>query len=233
MIASMCGRFVLAMPFNLLAEWLEANFDEQIGLDYRPRWNIAPTSRILAMRSYDGERRIEEYRWGLIPNWSKDIPKFSTHNARVETISTKPTFRHAFASGQRVLIPADGYYEWQVLGEPSKPVKQPWYMTSKDQLHLAFAGIYEPWSAHGPGGVKINTCSVITTTPGPDIGEIHDRQPVVLSRDTWDTWLDPETSVDETRALLSPAEIGTFDLRKVGSAVGNSRSEGEQLIEPL
>lgn len=107
----MCGRYVHAVPFAVLARWLEGNFDPELQENYRPRWNISPTSRVLGMRLQNDERQIGEYRWGLVAPWAKEIPKFATHNARVETVATKPTFKHAYASGQRAIIPADGYYE--------------------------------------------------------------------------------------------------------------------------
>lgn len=89
------------------------------------------------------------------------------------------------------------------------------------------------WSPPGTDGLLLQSCTVITTEPGPDVDDIHDRQPVVLPRDQWNVWLDPDTDTEEARSLLIPAPLGTFERQRVGKAVGNSRADGPSLIEPI
>lgn len=116
----MCGRYVQATPFPELAAWLGGGFDPQLEELYRPRWNISPTSTVLGMRLEDGDRQIGNYRWGLVAPWSKEVPKFATHNARVESVATKPTFKNAYTKGQRAVVPAQaissGSYS-QMMGQ--------------------------------------------------------------------------------------------------------------------
>jgi putative SOS response-associated peptidase YedK len=163
-------------------------------------------------------------------------PRFATHNARVETLATKPTFRGAWRARQRLLVPADGYYEWQVTSSGTRPAKQPWYMTGvHGEAQIAFAGLYDWWRPPGapPDELPLASCTVITSEPGVDVADIHDRQPVVLDRDAWEVWLDPATSPEEARALLVPSRVGTLARRRVGGAVGNSRNEGPELIDEI
>ncbi len=207
----MCGRYVEASPYSEIINWLDARATPIAEELYTPRWNISPTSTVLGMRMEDGERIVDNYRWGLVPSWVKELPRFASHNARVETVVTKPTFRSAWRARRRLLVPCQGYFEWQVLDDGPKPKKQPWYITAANEPQLAFAGLFDFWRP--PGSVQgdpwLVSCTVITTDPGADVADIHDRQPVVLDRELWDVWLDSESSTDEARSLLVPAPAGT------------------------
>jgi putative SOS response-associated peptidase YedK len=232
----MCGRYVAATPMSDVAAWLDARYVGDDAERYAPRWNVSPTSSVLALRfDRNGERALADYRWGMVGHWQKTLPRYATHNARLETVATRPTFRTAWGTGKRCLVPADGYYEWQIVegGTKSRPALQPWLMTPAAEPMFAFAGLYSYWRPQGSDDPWLGTCTVITTTPGADISDIHDRQPVVLPRDQWDVWLDRETSIEEARSLLVPATIGTFVRQRVGAAVGNSNTEGPELARPL
>ena len=75
---------------------------------------------------------------------------------------------------------------------------------------LAFAGLYELWRdrslpADDPAA-WLWTATIITTTAPDELGEIHDRMPMVIDRASWTDWLDPgNTDVADVRALLAPA----------------------------
>ncbi|MBY4594153.1 SOS response-associated peptidase family protein [Ottowia caeni] len=51
-------------------------------------------------------------QWGLIPPFAKaaKLP-YSTNNARSEEVATKPSYRTAWAKGQRCIIPATDFDE--------------------------------------------------------------------------------------------------------------------------
>jgi putative SOS response-associated peptidase YedK len=78
----MCGRFVHAVPFAVLAGWLEGTFDPAVVEQYQPSWNVSPTSTVVAMRVENDERVLSLYRWGLVVPWAKELPRFPSHNAR-------------------------------------------------------------------------------------------------------------------------------------------------------
>jgi putative SOS response-associated peptidase YedK len=77
-----------------------------------PRYNIAPTQPVPVVRATDSGREITSIRWGLIPSWAKDASSAQI-NARSETALEKPTFRESFER-RRCLIPADGFYKYQI-----------------------------------------------------------------------------------------------------------------------
>jgi len=94
------------------------------------------------------------------------------------------------------------------------------------------AGLVEQWrNPAEPEAPIVRTCTVITTTPSDDIEGIHDRMPVILTVATVEPWLDTNAPGSLRQALLAPAPNGTLEHYGVGSAVGNVRNDGPELIE--
>ena len=106
---AMCGRFIQYSDPGVYASHFQAELAcEGPG----PRYNLAPTQPVLAVRqAQDGRRELVPLRWGLVPGWSKGPDnRYSMINARAETVDTKPAYRNAFKH-RRCLIPAEGFYE--------------------------------------------------------------------------------------------------------------------------
>jgi len=189
-------------------------------------------------------RELRVVRWGLVPFWAKD-PKIGSRliNARAETVDSKPAFRHAFKR-RRCLLPADGYYEWQRpdgTGGQDGPgarggAKQPYFITSSDGGPLAFAGLYELWRdparPDDDERAWLWTSTIITTSAADELGQIHDRMPMVIEPDRWRDWLDPagDNPADLT-ALLAPAASGGLISYPVSTAVNSVRNNGPDLVE--
>jgi putative SOS response-associated peptidase YedK len=249
----MCGRFVSARQRQELIDEFLVEADHVAG-DVAPDYNVAPTDRIYTVltRGGDGERAPAEHaadgdrptrqlhrlRWGLVPSWAKD-PSVGSRmiNARAETVAAKPSFRAAFAR-RRCLIPADGYYEWRALGTGSRPPKQPYYISPADGRSMAMAGLYELWRDRSlPGDhpkAWLWTSVIITTQATDDLGQIHDRMPMVIPPDRWTEWLDP--TAKDSRALLEamvPAVSSGLETRPVSTAVNSVRNDGPDLIAPV
>ena len=152
----MRGRYVspdeasIEREFTLVrAEW-----------HFPPSYNVAPTQKVPAVRvNKAGERTGALLHWGLIPYWAKGVqPKFSTINATVEKITDAATWRGPWKRGQRCILPALGFYEWQVLADGKN--KQPYYITLNDQDTFGFAGLSD--SSAGADGIKIESCTIVT-----------------------------------------------------------------------
>lgn len=217
----MCGRFTLRAPPQDLAQY----FDLAEVPDLVPRFNVAPTQTVGAVRLEAGARQWVFLRWGLIPRWAKD-PKIGNTllNARGETIASKPSFRAAFKT-RRCLIAADGFYEWQRKGK----VKQPYHFHLRAGGPLAFAGLWEEWET--PQGMRLESCTIATTTAHPVVAPIHDRMPVILPRATFDAWLSPASTVDELQALLQPYPGDDLEATPVSQTVNNARNEVPECLE--
>jgi putative SOS response-associated peptidase YedK len=191
-----------------------------------PRYNIAPTQPVVAVRP--GERAGREarmLRWGLVPFWAKDLAMGSRMiNARGETVAEKPAFRQAFRR-RRCLIPADGFYEWQKV--PGG--KQPWYISARGEGPLAFAGLWERWDKRGTE-TPVESCTIVTTAANATLAPLHDRMPVILDPAAWDAWLGADTPSAELRDLLRPAPDGLLAARTVSRRVNSPANDGPELI---
>jgi putative SOS response-associated peptidase YedK len=177
----MCGRYTLRAS----AEDIAREFELAQVPPWTPRYNIAPTQDVLAVRLHKGEREAELLRWGLIPSWTEDVKKAPLLiNAKCETAAQKPAFRAAFER-RRCLVIADGFYEWKKVGKE----KQPYYYRLRDERPFAFAGLWEFWKQ---GEQIIRSCAILTTEPNELTAAVHDRMPVLLDREAWRPWLDPD-----------------------------------------
>jgi putative SOS response-associated peptidase YedK len=250
----MCGRYASARKRIELLEEFGVQRD-QVTQPLSPDYNVAPTKPVYAVLSRAGRpqdtggdesvaRELRVVRWGLVPSWAKDTSIGSRLiNARSETVAEKPAFRRAFAK-RRCLLPADGYYEWMVLGaaeatdRPGKKAKQPYFIHRADGGPLAFAGLYELWRDRSvpddDPAAWLWSATVITTTAPDELGEIHDRMPMVIGRDAWEDWLDPANAdVADLRALLAPAAVSGLATYPVSTTVNAVRNNGPELIEPI
>jgi putative SOS response-associated peptidase YedK len=212
----MCGRFtlrlsreVIAKAFGLLSE-----------IELAPRYNIAPTQDVAAVRSPAGQpRQLSLLRWGLVPSWAKSLAVGNTMiNARAETIASKPAFRKALTH-RRCLIPVDGFYEWQ------KPSKQPYFIHRPNGELFAFAGLWERWQ-------DVESCTIITRAANEQMASLHDRMPVALPAVEWDNWLDPNQHDPRELERILASEPLSLVAEPVSRYVSNARNQGPQCLEP-
>ena len=74
--------------------------------------------------------------------------------------------------------------------------------------------------------------AVVTTSAPDELGEIHDRTPLLVPRADWARWLDPDLA-DPGDDLLVPGVPGVLDAWPVDPAVGNVRNDGPELVRPV
>ena len=242
----MCGRYVSVQgDADMLAEF-EA-LDATEGASAATGYNVAPTDAVRAIvnrrrRNEDGAtvgepvRQLRVMSWGLVPSWSKDRSGAARMiNARAESVADKPAYKRAFAT-RRCLIPADGWYEWRKDPAGAKAPKQPFFMTPSDGHGMAFAGLYEFWSAPVAAGAErpptLTTCTIITVPSSGELESIHDRMPLVLASRDWTRWLDPAVKdPSELMAAWDEAAGEHLELRPVSTEVNSVQHDGPQLIE--
>lgn len=242
----MCGRYATtANPATLAAE-LDA-VDEVTDLDEAgrpaPKYNVAPTDKVCAVVDRHGSRRIRGMRWGLVPPWTKQLGKGPMLiNARAESLADKPAFRTAFQR-KRCLVPMDGWFEWQTESHmpagarTQKAVKIPYFMTPQDGSRLFVAGLWSVWhdpeAAGEPDTAPLLSCTVVTVDSAVHLTDVHDRMPLVLPRDRWAAWLNPDGPADPR--LLEPVvdAYAGIEVRRVSTRVNSVKNDGPELIEPL
>lgn len=222
----MCGRFASTHSPAQLQQW----YDALVMPDFPLRYNIAPSSAIVAIRQEAQGRVGSMMRWGFIPAWAKDPASMPMlNNARGETVIVKPMFRQAFRR-HRCLIPASGFYEWKAV--PGQKSKQPFYISFRDGNPMSFAGLWE--SAKTIDGVRIDTCTIITTDANTVVQPIHHRMPVVIGRNDWDTWLSTELVADEDLlALIKPFDADTMQAWGVAHTVNKVSNDEPSLLLPI
>lgn len=218
----MCGRYVLYGPHS--------RYREQFGIDDlapAPSFNIGP-GRVLPVirRGPDGGRRVVLARWGLLPSWVKDpADRHQPINAKAETVAVLPMFRSAFRKS-RVLVPADGFYEWRALAG----AKQPYFIRRRDGASFAMAGLLEHW--RGPAG-DVASFAIVTTPANALLAAIHDRMPAIIAPADYEAWLEPTTDAAALQALLVPCADESLEAYAVDRRVNRPDQEGPELIAPL
>lgn len=197
----MCGLY----SFRKSAAESRALFEYPDEPEFPPRAHVAPGQPIAIVRMEQGQRRFALVRWGFVPSWVKEVkPGRPLINARGETVLEKPSFRHAMTR-RRCLVPADGFYEW--LGDvPGRKI--PYFIQCPDHRLFGFAGLWEHWM--GADGSELETAVIITTAPNREIAEIHDRMPLLIAPQDYETWLTGD--VKDAMQLVRPAPDGTFTL---------------------
>ncbi len=224
----MCGRFALIADSEELAEQFDLPLAAAMpNAAFMPRYNIAPTQPVTAVRHHHDQREITFFKWGLVPSWSKD-PKIGSRmiNARSETVAEKPSFRAPFKR-RRCIIPASGFYEWQKTADG----KQPIYIHPTDDTTFALAGLWESW--HSPDGGEIETCTILTVSPNELMAPIHNRMPVILEKEDYDVWLQPGNQPEQGKHLLRPFPAERMATYPVSKLVNSPRNDSPDCIVPL
>ncbi len=232
----MCGRYVASTPPDELAQYFSAAHNEP-GRLFSPNFNVAPTQGVYAVYLDGGVRRLDTFRWGLVPFWAKD-PRIGNRmiNARAETLASKNSFRVPLAR-RRCIIPADGFYEWR-KAEGAKP-KQPMYISRPDGEPFAFAGLWEKWRDKAnpdPDGHprELLSCTIVTCAANSKMAEVHNRMPVMLPPSAWDAWLDARgVGTAAATKLLVPAPPSLIRLHPVSTQVNSVRNNGAHLIAEI
>lgn len=194
----------------------------------QPQYNLAPTQRAAVVLGRGGELEMRRLRWGLIPPWSKDpSTAYSTINARIETVATKPAYRAAWRAPRRCLVPMAGYYEWR----DERDGKQPYYVTRADGAALYAAGLWEARHALQADDDE-GSVTIITRDAVDAAGEVHDRMPVFLDPRQAREWM--TAGGDDAMGMLMAAPVPRLRIVRVGREINSSRHRGgPESIKPI
>jgi putative SOS response-associated peptidase YedK len=211
-----------------------------------PKWvqsfNVSPSSTVPVIRKAGPGRAAFEnaaygsaapnecvlLKWGLVPFWSRGVPpKYPTFNARVENIDSASAFRGPWVRGQRCILPAAGFYEWQKRG----PNRQPFLIKLADRKIFGFAGL---WDRSTGAEDVIESCTIITLPANRRLAEIHNtdqRMPAILREEDHEAWL--SGNPDEAYAVLRPYPDELMVAWPVSPRVNSPKNDDESLTFPL
>ena len=223
----MCGRYVSPEEAAI-----EREFDlRRSEWQFPPSFNVAPTQNVPIIRMRDGVRQGVRVRWGLIPYFARGVaPKYSTINARMETVQTAASYRGPWSRVQRCLVVAQGFYEWQTQSDGKTRV--PYYVHLNDQDIFAFAGLWD--ASRNDRGDELESCTHLTLPANRLLAEIHNtkqRMPAILSREDREAWL--EGSADEAWSALKPYPEERMVAWPVSTRVNKPVNDDAALIQPV
>ncbi len=185
----MCSQYTLKISKHDLITLLRMTDDDYLEILKTLPEKAVPRTTAPVLHLENGKRTLESMQFSLIPKWSKESKvKFATHNARLETIDEKPTFKDAFRK-HHCIVPMTGFIEALYTGElagnmvefhPTQPVL------------LQAAGIWDEWVDKKTGEV-LRSYTIVTHEPIPYVEQMgHDRTPIFLESSDAEAWINSE-----------------------------------------
>ncbi|MCA1826550.1 MAG: SOS response-associated peptidase [Myxococcales bacterium] len=202
----MCGRITLTTPdIEAVASMLEAQVSPADARLYKPRYNAAPTDTHWIVQPSEKGRLLVPAVWGF---------KGGMINARSETADKR------FKSASRVIVAADGFYEWT----GPRDARQPIWFRPRDGGLLLLAGL-----AHVLPDGRL-AFVVLTTDAAGGIARIHDRMPLIVPREKLDQWL----KLGKTGDLVQEIRRVSPDLSatEVSPRVNDVRNDDPSVLQP-
>jgi putative SOS response-associated peptidase YedK len=219
----MCGRYSVIPKVqgrSKAAKLLEKHLQEA-------HYNAAPSQALPVVTNILPDK-LQLFSWGLQPFWAKDAKAVKRSiNARAETLSEKPSFRKLLTS-KRCLVPADGFFEWQVTDHG----KVPYRILLKSKELFSFAGLWDEWADKETEEV-LHTFTIITTEANEVVKPIHDRMPVMLSPEAEELWLDEHESQHELLSLLHPYQATDMKAYPVSPLVNSPLNNVPEVLNSL
>jgi putative SOS response-associated peptidase YedK len=220
----MCGRIFEIYTSDDLA----VRYDVEVPVEVAPTYNLCPTEESPVVRVAEASRIVERMRWQLVPGIEPAFStKLSTINARSEGVFTSRLYG-PLISRQRCIVPISGFYEWKREGTARRPFK----ISLRADSIMSVAGIWDTWRA----GTKDerHSFTILTTTANERMQPIHDRMPVILSRDNEEAWLDPKLQDGQSvRAMLKPCPSDWLEATEVSSLVNAVKNNSPDLLRPV
>lgn len=153
-------------------------------------------------------------------------------NARLDKILASAWPWKMLTAHGRILVPVDGWYEWQALDSSPKPPKQPYYIHAADNTPLFFAALSN-WRA-GAEKDEAHGFAIVTNDSLGGMVDIHDRRPVALPADLAIHWMDPDFPVAQAVELLQHGLPETaFRWHPVRQQAGSSKYQLPDAIDPI
>ena len=207
----MCGRYYIDIEKD------ELSFvDNSNKVEYDKNFNVAPQNKAPCII----DNNLVIANWGYFPDWlkSQSNPR-PLFNTRYESLLEKKTFTSAFKNS-RCVIPITGWYEWK----DEDGIKQPYYFFDNSDSLLFAAGLY--WN-RSSGDIET---SIITREAVSPLYTIHNRSPLLLSKEQRKLWVS-DLSSEEIYSKILDYEYDNIEFHRVDRAVNNPKNNNDSLIQ--
>lgn len=211
---------------SVTGEKLRNDWKIEVPEFFAPRYNAAPT-QLLPILTDEHPQGLSLFYWGTTPEWSKNkMPSEKVINVRAETIPEKPALKRAMMN-MRCIIPADSFYAWKRLGKKSQV---PYRVIRKDNEVFGIAGLWEEFE--NEDGQPVHTFMMLTVPADPSVASIHERMPLILSRNGITTWLDRQSTEAQLFPLIHKATAPDLQLYTVSPRIFDSSLDVPSLVQP-
>ena len=187
--------------------------DVRVDIENYTHDRILPYRMAPVITAHQNDLVLEEKQFSMIPSWSKEKRvKFATHNARIETIDQKPTWKEPFIK-RHCLVPMTHFIEPIYEGPYAGNLVS---ISTEDEQFICAAGVWDDWVNKETGEV-ISSFTIITRDPPKFIDQMgHDRCPLFLSNETGVEWLHAEnkSALELKKLLLNETQIQEFHVEK-------------------
>ena len=204
-VFDMCATFLVNYSNKEISELYEILFPDSFQIERR----VLPYTKAPVVYLNEQIKVFSDMSFSLVPSWSKESKvKFATHNARIETIAEKPTWKNSLKT-KRCLVPLNEFIEPIYIGQYAGNMVR--FGLDSNSV-LTAAGIYDEWVNRQSGEV-LQSFSIVTQEPSDFIAKIgHDRSPIFLNKDAFEYWLNPKNShsaglIDFLRSQKQPDEF--------------------------
>ena len=207
----MCGRYSIQKKTLMAANSLvKKNINVDLEQD---NFNCAPGGKYPCIKSATNGKYLEMTVFGILPSWAK--PDFRRlHNARLEGIETKVSFKKLIINS-RAVIPISGFYEWKRENDK----KFPHYFTRSNDQDIYACGIHEN-----------GQFTIITRSATSENAIVHHRQPVIISKTQINNYFNLNNNAVE---FLNSVKAPELTFHQVSTDVNNPSKNDASLINPI
>ena len=207
----MCGRYAVKKSTLLVANSLvKKNINVDLEQD---NFNCSPGGKYPVIKSATNGKYLEMTTWGLKFSWAKEDFR-PLHNARLEGIDTKVSFKKLIVNS-RAVIPCSNFYEWR----KDKDKKVPFCFTRVDDQDIFLTGI------HSEG----RFC-VITRDAEQNNSEVHHRQPVIIQKSQINNYFNLNNNAVEFLNNVKPPKLKFYE---ISTEVNNPAKNDPSIINPV
>ena len=174
----MCGRYFIDEEDIEVREIINEAIMNTGNIEIKTG-EIFPTNKVPILLHDGSKTKPVVMEWGF-PNFYKNGVII---NARAETALEKRTFKDSL-SARRCVIPTSGFFEWKKKDGSKNKDKYLFTLPKSNILYLA--GFYNNYKVDG---AIINKFVILTTAANRSMSDIHDRMPLILSKNELKDWI--------------------------------------------